>query len=225
MMYTTARCLEINFAVTLYFDFVYMKAIRTVWPCALRLFSQSRAELWAKVREGGHRRDCTGPGWPRVEADAVTGRPRELRIEDLIEQNQEDYNNGNPNERFLHRWHMYLGQKELIKMAAEAIDMGYTRETFAPRRDPADPSIFDRTPLHRVIRQVTGCKYYVYFRKDVPVDSAFRVPMQDIIHTLGQQELSGDTLNLKVCYINKLFMTQWMRVKAGRAVELSLIHI
>ena len=57
----------------------------------------------------------------------------------------------------------------------------------------------------------------MYFRKDVPVDSAFRVPIQDIIHTFGQQELSGDTL--KVCYINGLFMTKWMRVKAERAVE------
>jgi hypothetical protein len=97
---------------------------------------------------------------------------------------------------------MYLGQKELIKMAAEAIDMGYTKETFAPRRDLADPSIFDRAPLHRVIRQVTGCKYYVYFRRDVPVESAFRVPMQNIIHTLGKQELSADTL--KVCFIHGL---------------------
>ena len=211
MMYTTARCLEINFAVTLYFDFVYMKAIRTVWHCAERLSTQSLKELRSKVWELGQRHDCTGPGWPCVEADAITGRPRDLTIEDLIEQNPEDYNDGRPNERFRHRWHMYLGQKELVKLAAEAIDMGYTEETFAPRPDPNDASIFDRTPLHRVIRQVSGCKYYAYFRRDLPVASAFQVPVQDIIHTLGKQELSADTL--KVCFIQ-----DWMVKKAERAV-------
>ena len=208
MMYTTARCLEINFAVALYFDFVYMKAIRTVWQCAERLSSQSLKELWEKNWQLGQRHDCTGGNWPRVEADPITGRPRDLKYADLVEQNPEDYKNGNPNERFKHRWHMYPGQKELVKMAAEAIDMGYTKLTFAPRPDPNDESTFDRTPLHRVIRQVSGCKYYVYFRKDIPVASAFQVPMQDIVHTLGKPELSADAL--KVCFTHGLFLMKWM---------------
>ena len=57
----------------------------------------------------------------------------------------------------------------------------------------------------------------MYFRKGVPAESAFRVPIQDIIHTFGPQELSGDTL--KVCHINGLFLMKWMRVKAEVAVE------
>ena len=217
MMYTTARCLDENFAIALYFNFLYMKAIRTMWQVAESLTTQSIKEHWAKNREFGQRRDCTGDWWPIVEADPITGLPRELTYVDLARCNQEDFVNGKPNERFKHRWHMYLGQKELVRMAAEAISMGYTKQTFVPRPDKNDDSTFDRTPLRRVIRQVSGCKYYVYFREDAPVASAFKVPVQDIIHTLGKQELSGDTL--KVCYTRNFFLMTWMLEKADRAIQ------
>ena len=111
---------------------------------------------------------------------------------------------------------MYLGQKELVRLAAEAIDMGYTKATLKPRPDRNDDGTYDRDPLHRVIRQVTGCKYYVYFRRDSPVASAYKVPVQHIIHTLGMSELSGDAL--KGCHIHGYWLTNDMMVKAERAI-------